>query len=94
MTDIGRVRFFATNTQAAVEAGSICACHPAHLTSKPIESPGTGTFKGAGGFLNRDKLALGRRLLGAKSLPSPLPLWLFVQPQVPGYRASPGVPPT
>lgn len=50
MTDIGRVRIFTANTQAAIEAGSICARDPAHLTSKPVESPGTGTFKGARGF--------------------------------------------
>lgn len=54
MTDIGRLRIFTANTQAAIEAGSICACDPAHLTSNPVESPGTGTFKGARGFLNRE----------------------------------------
>lgn len=69
MTDIGRVRVFSTNAQAAIEAGSICACHTAHLTSKPVESPRTGTLKGARDFLNRDKLALGRGILGAKSRP-------------------------
>lgn len=55
VADVGRVRVCTPDTQAAIEAGSIRACHPAHLTPEPVEPTRAGAFKGPGCLLGRDK---------------------------------------
>lgn len=55
MADVGRIRVCASHTQAAIEARSICTCHPAHLTPQPIEPTGAGAFKGPQCLLGRGK---------------------------------------
>lgn len=55
VADVGRVRVCASHTQAAIEAGSIRTCHPAHLTPQSVEPSGTGTFEGSRGLLRRGK---------------------------------------
>lgn len=82
MADIGRAGIFATNAQAAVEAGSVGARHPAHLTAGPVEAPGTGTRKRAGRFLER-QAGLGGSFRGAKPSP-PRRGRLFAPAQAPG----------